>query len=197
MDSSMRIRGALAVLAVLVYAGIRLVPGSTGHPPAHPAGVAQTPGSCVIGPPEHHFRTGEWTATETILRTSAIDGCNGERRLRPLDFRRGCVGRVCTTVVYTESYYGVDAGEVRPLGHGHYVVNFPPSGVPCPHRPGEDAGINRAYETFTLWWSRSGQELHGMVRDAQVGPCGGGPAEVSSFVAVRSDPTAVPPAEGP
>ena len=38
----------------------------------------QRPGTCESPPPEVNFPTGEWTARETILTTSAVDACAGE-----------------------------------------------------------------------------------------------------------------------
>ncbi len=170
----------------------------TGRPPvAATTAQRQEPGACQIAPPQVKFPTGEWTATETILRTNAIDGCVGERLVRPWDFRRRCDAGTCRTYLYTASYYGVQVAEVLPEGRRRYVANFRPSTVPCPHRPGEDAGTNQAYRTMTLWWSPHTQILHALSREYQVGRCGGGPAEISSYVVTRTDPSASSPAPGP
>jgi hypothetical protein len=157
----------------------------------------QRPGTCQIAPPQVRIPIGEWTATETILRTNAIDFCAGERLVRPWDFRRRCNAGNCKTYLFTVGYYGIEVAEVVPDGQGRFVAAFRPKTVPCPHRPGEDAGTNQALSTTTLWWSSDRQTLHGLSRDSQVGACGGGPPETSSYVATRTDPTAQPPAEGP
>jgi hypothetical protein len=117
--------------------------------------------------------------------------------VRPWDFRHACDAGTCETYLYTASYYGVEVAKVVPDGHERYVATFQPSPVPCPHRPGEDAGTNRDYSTITLGWSSHRQILHGLRREYQVGPCGGGPAETASYVAVRTNPAANPPAQGP
>jgi hypothetical protein len=143
------------------------------------------------------FATGEWTATATVLETSAIDACIGERFVRPWDFRRVCEAGTCRTYLYTESYYGVDVAQIERVGPNRFLAVFAPSAVPCPHRPGEDNGENRSYSTITLWWSAEKQTLEGTGRDEQQGPCGGGPPSTESYVARRTNPTAEPPAEGP
>jgi hypothetical protein len=160
-------------------------------------GQTQRRGTCQIAAPRVEVPTGEWTATETILRTYAIDACAGERLVRPWDFRRHCDGGNCKTYLYTVSYYGVEVAEVAPDGRGRYVATFRGEPVPCPHRPGEDAGTNQDRQTITLRWSPHNQTLRGLSRDYQVGACGGGPAETSSYVVARTNPTANPPAEGP
>jgi hypothetical protein len=157
----------------------------------------QAPGTCQIAPPKVSVPTGEWTATETVLTTSAIDECAGEKTVRPWDFRRVCDAGTCKTVLYTVGYYGTEAAEIVPDGRERYVATFQTSTVPCPHRPGEDAGANRYYSTMTLWWASDRHVLHGLKRAHQVGPCGGGPVSTSSYVAERTNPTADPPAEGP
>ena len=161
------------------------------------AATPQKPGTCQVAPPQVHFPTGEWTATKTILTTNAIDVCAGERQVRPWDFRRLCKASVCKTFLFAASYYGVDTAEITPDGPDRYVAVFQPQTVPCPHRPGEDTGTNKDYSTIILSWSPSKQTLHGFERQHQVGPCGGGPGETSTYVAVRTDPSADPPAEGP
>src|ERR1700722_15632996 len=158
---------------------------------------AQRPGSCQVAPPEIQAPTGEWTAVETILSTGAIDACAGERLVRPWDFRRRCYAGHCKTYLYSVSYYGVVTAEVVPVGQGRYVATFPPDTVPCPHRPGEDAGTNQDRGTITLWWSPDKQTPHGLSRDYQVGACGGGPPDASSYEAQRTNPTAKPLAKGP
>jgi hypothetical protein len=171
---------------------------STGHAPVAAATTQpQRPGTCQIAPPRVNFPTGEWTARRTILSTSAIDVCAGELQVRPWDFRRVCDAGICKTYLYTASYYGTDVAEIVPDGPERYVATFQPSAVPCPHRPGEDAGTNRDHSTLTLWWSSHRQILHGLGRAYQVGPCGGGPGETSSYVVVRTNPAASPPSEGP
>ena len=170
-----------------------LTPSQTAAANSHP----QAPGTCKIPPPQVHFPIGEWTATETILTTNAIDVCAGERLVGPWDFRRTCDAGTCKTYLYTATYYGVAVAKVVPDGRGRYVATFQPASVPCPHRPGEDAGTNRGYSTMTLWWSSHRQILHGLRRRYQVGPCGGDPAESSSYVVTRTHPAARPPAEGP
>ena len=171
---------------------------SAGQAPVAAATVQpQRPGTCEIAPPQVHFPTGEWTATWTVLTTNAIDGCAGERLVRPWDFRRFCNTGTCKTYLYTANDYGVRVAEIVPDGGERYVAVFQPSTVPCPHRPGEDAGTNRSYSTITLWWSSQRQLLHGLGREYQVGPCGSSPTETDSFVAVRTNPGADPPAEGP
>jgi hypothetical protein len=158
----------------------------------------QRPGTCQIAPPQVHFPTGGWTATETILTTNSIDACAGERLVRPVDFRRLCRAGRCRTFLFSASYYGVAVAKIVPDGRlPGYVAVFPPTTVPCPHRRGEDAGTNQDYSTITLWWSPDRQVLHGLGREHQVGRCGGGPSETYSFVATRTDPAANPPAEGP
>ncbi len=167
---------------------------STGQAPISTATAQpQRPGTCQIAPPQVNFPTGEWTARETVLTTGAIDACAGERMVRPWDFRRVCDAGTCKTYLYTASYYGVDVAEVVPDGRERYVATFQTSSVPCPHRPREDAGTNRAYSTMTLWWSSHKHILHGLSRDYQVGPCGGGPDDTSSYVAVRTNPAAKGP----
>ncbi len=171
---------------------------STGRAPFAAATVQrQRPDTCKIAPPHVNFPTGEWTATETILTTNAIDACAGERLVRPWDFRRVCDAGTCKTYLYTASDYGVDVAEILPDGRERYVAMFQPTTVPCPHRPGEDAGTNEDHATITLLWSPHTQILHGLSQEYQVGPCSGGPAETSSYVVARTNPTAYPPAVGP
>jgi hypothetical protein len=171
---------------------------STGQTPVAAATTQpQRPGTCQIAPPQVNFPTGEWTARETVLTTDAVDACAGERLVRPWDFRRVCDVGTCKTYLYTASYYGTDVAEIVPDGRERYVATFQPSTVPCPHRPGEDAGTNRDYATITLWWSSHRQILHGLSRDHQVGRCGGAPDDTSSYVAIRTNPATNPPAEGP
>lgn len=157
----------------------------------------QRPGTCRIAPPQVSLPTGEWTARKTILTTGAIDACAGERIVRPWDFRRVCNAGTCKTYLYTASYYGPEVAEIKPEGPERYTATFQPATVPCPHRPGEDAGINRGYTTMTLWWSSHRQILNGLGRERQVGPCGGRSVDTSSYVATRTNPAANPPAEGP
>jgi hypothetical protein len=157
----------------------------------------QRPGTCKIAPPRANLPTGEWTANETILTTGAIDACAGERLVRPWDFRRVCTGGTCETHLYTASYYGPEVAKIVPAGRERWVATFQPTLVPCPHRPGEDTGTNHRYATMTLWWSSHGQILQGLKGAHQIGPCGGGPEETSSYVARRTHPAASPPAEGP
>lgn len=169
---------------------------STTQTPAE-AATAQRPGTCQVAPPKVHLPAGEWTATKTVLTTNAIDVCAGERQVRPWDFRRLCKANTCMTYLVTASYYGVDTAQISPDGPGRYVAVFQPQTVPCPHRPGEDAGTNQDYSTLTLSWSPNKQTLHGFERQHQVGPCGGGPGENLDYVATRTDPAANPRAEGP
>jgi hypothetical protein len=179
---------------------IRTSTQSTTKTPAQVAAAKSQPqrlGTCQIAPPQVHFPTGEWTATKTILTTNSIDVCAGERMVRPWDFRRLCKAGTCKTYLFTASYYGPVVAKIVADGRDRYVAVFPPSPVPCPHRPGEDTGTNQDYGTITLWRSPYTQILHGLSREHQVGPCGGGPGETSSYVAVRTDPAANPPAEGP
>jgi hypothetical protein len=157
----------------------------------------QRPGTCQIAPPQVHFPTGEWTATETIVTTNSIDACAGERMVRPWDFRRLCRAGTCKTYLITASYYGVDVGEIAPDGRDRYIAVFEPSTVPCRHRPGEDAGTNKDYGTITLTWLPHTQILHGIGREHQMGPCSSGRAETSIYVARRTDPAASPLAAGP
>lgn len=171
---------------------------STGQTPVAAAtGQPQRPGTCQIAPPQVKIPSGEWTATETTLTTEAIDGCAGEQLVRPWDFRRVCEAGTCKTYLYTVSYYGVDVANVVPDGRERYAATFKTTLVPCPHRPGENAGSNIDHSTMTLWWSSHGQILHGLTREYQVGPCGGRSPDTSSDVAVRTNPAANPPAEGP
>jgi hypothetical protein len=158
---------------------------------------AQRPGACRIAPPRIRAPVGEWTATETILSTDAVDACAGEQLVRPWDFRRRCHAGHCKTYLYSVSYYGVVVAKVAPAGQGRYLATFAPDTVPCPHRPGEDAGTNQDRGTITLWWSPDKQTLHGLGRDYQVGACAGGPTETSSYEARRTNPSVKPPAEGP
>jgi hypothetical protein len=157
----------------------------------------QRPGTCEIAPPEVRVPTGEWTAAETILSTNAIDACAGERLVRPWDFRRRCYAGHCKTYLFTVSYYTALAAEVVPAGPGRYIATFPPEPVPCPHRPGENAGTNQGHGTIKFWWSPDKQTLYGLSREYQVGPCGGGPPSISSYEARRTHPQAKPAAEGP
>jgi hypothetical protein len=175
--------------------GIRK-PASTTRTPVE-AATPQRPGTCRIPPLKFHIPTGEWTATETVLATNAINACAGERLVRPWDFRRLCNHGACKTYLYTVSPYGVERAKIVPDGQERYLAYFEPTAVPCPHRPGEDAGANKNYQTMTLWWSRHKKTLHGLKKSFQVGPCGGGPPAISSYVAVRTSPAADPPAEGP
>lgn len=168
---------------------------------AHPLSeVAQAPkpGVCSIPSPRAHFATGEWTAHETILTTDAADGCVGEQTVHPWDFRRLCKAGRCETYLLTQSLYNpLEIAPITPDGSGHYTAVFPPSTAPCPHRPGEDAGRNTLYGIITLWWSDDRQTLYGFRRERYVGPCGGGPPETGSYVAVRTNPAANWPADGP
>jgi hypothetical protein len=157
----------------------------------------QRPSTCQIAPPQINVPTGEWTAIKTILSTNAIDVCKGERLVRPMDFRRRCNAGHCKTYLYTVSYYGIMVADVLPARHGRYLATLRPQTVPCPHRPGEDTGTNQDRGAIELWWSPNKQILHGLGRQYQVGACGGGPAETSSYEAKRTNPTAKPPAEGP
>jgi hypothetical protein len=178
---------------------IRTSTQSTTKTPAQVAAARsqpQRPGTCRIAPPQAHFPTGEWTSTETVLTTHSIDACAGERQVRPWDFRRLCKAGTCKTYLFTASYYGAAVATIMPYGRG-YIAVFQPSPVPCPHRPGEDTGTNQDYSTMTLWWSPHKQTLHGLLRDHQVGPCGGGHTETTSYVATRTNPAANPPAKGP
>ncbi|HTZ62783.1 MAG TPA: hypothetical protein VMB51_01625 [Solirubrobacteraceae bacterium] len=186
-----------AEIAVLMVLPARA--NSVPRPPGQMTATIQPqrPGTCQIAPPQVRFATGEWTATETILTTNAIDACAGERLVRPWDFRRVCNAESCKTSLYTASYYGTLAATIVPDGGNRYVATFPPSTTPCPHRPGEDIRANREYKTLTLWWSSHRQILHGLSRAYQVGPCGGGQGETSSYVVTRTSPAANPPAEGP
>lgn len=198
-----------AMFAVLLLGGasgcgaslwIRTSTQSTTKTPAQVAAARsqpQRPGTCQIAPPQVHFPIGEWTATETILTTNSIDACAGERMVRPWDFRRLCTAGTCKTYLSTASYYGVNVAQIESDGPDRYIAVFQPTPVPCPHRPGEDTGTNQDHGTITLWWSPHKQTLHGLGRDYQVGRCGGGPGETSSYVAVRTNPSASPPAEGP
>jgi hypothetical protein len=189
-----RLCGAIFVILLLggasgCSAGLSIGPVAAAKP--------QRPGTCRIAPPQVHFPIGEWTATETVLTTEAIDGCVGERLVRPFDFRRLCKAGKCKTYLFSASYYSVEVAQIVPHGRDRYVAVFQPTTVPCPHRPGEDTGTNRSYLTLTLWWSSDRQILRGLSREHQVGPCGGGPIETSSYVVRRTDPSANPPAEGP
>jgi hypothetical protein len=157
----------------------------------------QRPGTCQVAPPQVHFPTGEWTATETVLTTNAIDVCVGERLVRPWDFRRLCKAGICKTYLFTADYYSEQIAQIVPDGRDRYVAVFQPATVPCPHRPGEDTGTNRSYATVTLRWSPKTQIVDGLAREHQVGACGGGPSETYSYVAKRTDPAANPLAEGP
>lgn len=76
----------------------------------------------------------------------------------------------CKSYLYTVSYYGAEVAEVVPDGRGRYVSTPPPEPVPCPHRPGEDAGTSQDHSRLTLWWSPDKQTLHGLRREYQVGP---------------------------
>ena len=146
--------------------------------------------------PRSTFPTGEWTATETILTTNSIDACAGERLVRPWDFRRHCKASTCKTYLFSASYHGVDVATIVPDGRDRYVAVFRPATVPCPHRPGEDAGTNRDYTTITLWRSPHTQILHGLSREHQVGPCSSGFTETSSYMVRRTNTPANLPAEG-
>jgi len=208
-----RVRLCGAMLAVLlldatsgcgatVYVGSTSIdtpdrPVSTARARTTATEHAQRPGTCQIAPPQLRVPTGEWTATETILHTNAIDACAGEQLVRPWDFRRRCRAGHCKTYLYTVSYYGLSVAEVAPAGRGRYLASFPPEPVPCPHRPGEDAGTNQDQGTIVIWWSADKGTLHGLGRDQQVGPCGGGPPTTSSYEARRTDPAVRPLAAGP
>ena len=205
--SARRSRFGGATVAIFVLAGLSGCGVSLGTPhrptrspqeqAAVSAGYAQRPGACQIAPPRIHFPTGEWTATGTVINTNAIDGCVGEKQVRPWDFRRICHGSHCETFLLTATYYAVAIAHVVQTGPGQYVAIFRPTPIPCPHPPGEQRGFNQDHGTITLRWSPDKQTLKGMSRDYQVGPCGGGPAEVDSYVVRRTDPAANPPAQGP
>jgi hypothetical protein len=203
-SSCARLYGAIFAVLILggasgcgasIWVGIRTTASTTQTPVE--AATPQRPGTCQIAPPQVHLPTGEWTSTETVLTTNAIDGCAGERLVRPLDFRRLCKDGTCKTYLFSASNYGAAVAQIVPDGQDRYVAVFQPSPVPCPHRPGENAGTNHDYSTMTLLWSPRMQTLHGLLRDHQVGPCGGAPTETTSYVARRTDPAANPPAEGP
>jgi hypothetical protein len=174
--------------------GIRTSANTTQTPVE--AATAQRPGTCQVAPPQVHLPTGEWTATETILTTNAIDACAGERLVRPWGFRRRCNAGTCKTYLFTASYYGVDVATIVPDGRDRYIAVFRPTPVPCPHRPGENAGTNEDSGTITLWRSPHTQILHGLGRERQTGPCGSGIISTSSYVATRTNTTANLPAEG-
>jgi hypothetical protein len=157
----------------------------------------QKPGTCEIAPPRVQLPTGEWTATTTILSTNAIDACEGEQAVRPWDFRRRCAARRCTTYLFTASYYGIEVAKVVRIGHGRFLAVFRPTTVPCPHRPGEDAGSNKGYKTITFSFEPHSGTIRGLGRERQRGPCGGGPAGIKRYVVERTDPAANPPAPGP
>jgi hypothetical protein len=161
------------------------------------AATPQRPGTCQVAPPQVHLPPGEWTATETVLTTNAIDVCAGERLVRPWDFRRLCKAGTCKTYLFTADYYEEERAQIVHDGRDRYVAVFQPTTVPCPHRPGEGTGTDRSYATATLWWSPETQIIHGLAREHQVGACGGGPGETYSYVAKRTDPAKDPPAEGP
>jgi hypothetical protein len=169
----------------------------TAQARARAAEQAQRPGTCQVAPPQIKVPAGEWTATQTILSTNAVDACAGERLVRPWDFRRRCHAGHCKTYLYSVSYYRVVVAQVVPAGQGRYLATFAPGTVPCPHRPGEDAGTSQNHGTITIWWSPDKLTLYGMGRDYQVGACGGGPPETSRWEARRTNPAAKPPAEGP
>jgi hypothetical protein len=202
---SPRVRLCGAVFAILLLGGasgcgasfsigIR-TSANTTQTPVEDA-TPQRPGTCQIAPPQVHLPTGEWTATETILTTNAIDACAGERLMRPWDFRRRCDAGTCKTYLFTASYYGVDVAQIVPDGRDRYVAVFRPTPVPCPHRPGENAGTNEDSGTITLWRSPHTQILHGLGRERQTGPCGSGLISTSSYVATRTNTTVNLPAEG-
>jgi hypothetical protein len=165
---------------------------SAQAPAATPSVVQQQPGTCRIAPPQVTFPTGDWTATGTVLTTSAI-----ERDVRPWDFRRVCAAGTCKTYLHVGTYYGVDVAEIVPEGRQRYLAIFRPESVPCSHLPGRKFRSNLDYTTISLWWSPRGQVLHGLARSYQRGPCGGGSPETDSYVVIRTHPDANPAAEGP
>ena len=120
----------------------------------------QLAGTCKVAPPEVQLPSGDWTATATILSTEAIDACVGQKYIRPWTFRLVCLAGQCKTYLHTFSYYGEEVAEVVPTGVSTYEVAFPPTNVPCPHRPREDTGTNRVYTQISFWWSSPGQSAH-------------------------------------
>ena len=156
------------------------------HAPPHVA-----PGS--VQPPSVAFSTGDWTATGTYLETQDADFRPGDVINRPWYFRKICRDRSCQTVLTRETLYDVETAPVERQG-GRYVVDWPPSAVPCPHYPGENAGSAEVYATLVLQWSANHQTLAGTERARSVGqPCGGGPPDVIRWVARRTNPAARPP----
>jgi hypothetical protein len=156
-----------------------------------------TPGSPAgnVPRPYVHFSTGAWTATGTILETRAVDARLGERIVRPWAFGKQCEHGACRTTFSRQTLYTYEQTTLSPHGR-FYVAHFPAEIVPCPHRPGEDAGSNEDYATFTLWWSAEHQAVFATEKQNQVGRCGGG-TERTSWIAKRTDPAAAVPAPGP
>jgi len=145
--------------------------------------------------PYVHFSTGAWTATGTALETHAVDVRPGEKLVRPWNFARRCANGACRTIFSRQTLYADEQAAVELHGR-FYVARFPAERVPCPHYPGEDAGSNEDYATFTLWWSADHQAVIATEIAHQIGPCGGG-TERSSWVARRTDPAAAAPGPGP
>ena len=92
-------------------------------------------------------------------------------------FRHRCEAGRCKTYLFTASYYGVSVAQVAPDGRNRYLAVFPRHTVPCPHRPGEDAGTNQDHSTLTLEWSPNKQTLHGFESQRQVALAAAAPAK--------------------
>jgi hypothetical protein len=162
--------------------------------PAH-ARAAVAPGS--VQPPSVAFSTGGWTATGTFLQTRDADFHPGEVITRPWDFRKICDSGSCHTILGRQTVYGVEMASIQRQG-SRYVVNWPPSAVPCPHYPGENAGSSEQFSTLVLRWSVNHETLVGIERAQSFGKsCGGGPPDIVRWVARRTNPSARPLAVGP
>lgn len=188
-----------AVLAALVAVGIAGCAASI-HASIHISGPDHAPPVVAPGsvqPPNVSFSTGDWTATGTFLQTRDADAHPGEVITRPWNFRKICDSGSCHIVLTRETLYGFETAPIERQG-SRYVVNWPPSAVPCPHYPGQNAGFSEQYSTLLLRWSVNHETLVGIEGGQSFGKsCGGGPPDILRWVARRTNPSARPLAVGP
>lgn len=159
-----------------------------------PRRVPITPGS--VPRPYVDFAHGPWTATGTVeTAPNSADSAPGERLVRPWWFVNSCHPK-CRIMFIRETEYGTEETPVVVGLLDSHSAEFPPSPVPCAHYTGEDAGSAEDTSTFLFWWSENHQVIHASERTTTTSDrCPAGPS-LTSWVAVRSDPTASPPAPG-
>lgn len=184
----MLVARASGLLLAIVLAAVVVGCGSAGIDP-----VGRPVGSGSVPRPQIRFAHGEWIATGTIIETHVADGHDGEIIVRPWDFARICREGSCRMMFQRQTTYGMEASLIE-MRNGRYVAEFSPESVPCPHLPGEDAGISDELATFTLWWSAGHQRILAVEHSRYIGrSCGNGETETIRWVAKRTHPNAVGP----